>query len=147
MARSARKLHAVDASPKAGAAADSAREPCAYTPDMVQAMQRATVALFARWGVNADEAAILLGGISSKTFRRWRDGEFGRVGRDLADRMSLLLGIHKALRILYREPARGYRWIGAANQTFGGASALEVMLGGGIEDLRRVRSYLDSVRG
>lgn len=70
-----------------------------YTPAMVQAMQRAMIDLFAHWGVGADDAAILLGGISSKTFRRWKDGYYGRVNRDQADRMSLLLGIHKALRM------------------------------------------------
>lgn len=61
--------------------------------------------------------------------------------------MSLLLGIHKALRIIYTDAARGYRWVGAANTVFGGKSALDIMLRGGIEDIRRIRSYLDAVRG
>jgi len=128
-------------------AADRLPETGGYTPAMTRAMQRAMIDLFAHWGVGAEDAAILLGGISSKTFRRWKDGVYGRVSRDQADRMSLLLGIHKALRILYADAARGYRWIGAANTLFGGASALDVMLRGGIEDIRRVRAYLDAVRG
>lgn len=106
-----------------------------------------TIDLFAHWEIGADDAAMLLGGISSKTFRRWKDGDYGRVSRDQADRMSLLLGIHKALRILYADAARGYRWIGAANTVFDGKSALDIMLRGGIEDIRRIRSYLDAVRG
>ena len=57
------------------------------------------------------------------------------------------MGMHKALRILFREPERGYRWIKAPNEAFGGASALEVMLGGELTDLMRVRRYLDSERG
>lgn len=126
---------------------DRLPEPNGYTPAMVQAMQRAMIDLFAHWEVGADDAAILLGGISSKTFRRWKDGDYGRVSRDQADRMSLLLGIHKALRIVYTDAARGYRWIGAANTVFDGKSALDIMLRGGIEDIRRIRSYLDAVRG
>lgn len=111
-------------------------------------MQRAVLALMARWGVRDEDAARLLGGLSVKTYRRWRGGEYGRVGRDLADRMSHLLGIHKALRILFEDPARGYAWISAPNAAFGGRSALEVMVqGGGMEDIRRVRRYLDSARG
>lgn len=106
-----------------------------------------TIDLFAHWEIGADDAAMLLGGISSKTFRRWKDGDYGRVSRDQADRMSLLLGIHKALRILYADAARDYRWIGAANTVFDGKSALDIMLRGGIEDIRRIRSYLDAVRG
>ena len=69
------------------------------------------------------------------------------MSRDLADRMSLLLGIHKALRIIYKDAERGYRWIGAANDLFDGKSALDIMLRGGIDDIRRIRSYLDAVRG
>jgi hypothetical protein len=118
-----------------------------YSPDSVHAMQRAIIALFSHWGVTDDQAAILLGGISVKTFRRWKKREYGNVGRDLADRMSMLLGIHKALRVIYSDTDRGYRWIGANSDVFGGKTALSVMLQGGSEDIRRVRTYLDAVRG
>lgn len=143
-------LQAIEASPIDNSIAsglDRLHDSDGYTPAMVQAMQRAMIDLFAHWKVGADDAAILLGGISSKTFRRWKDSDYGRVSRDQTDRMSLLLGIHKALRILYTDAARGYRWIGAANTVFGGKSALDIMLRGGIEDIRRIRSYLDATRG
>lgn len=113
----------------------------------IRAMQRAIPTLFALWGLTDAEAAILLGGVSTKTVQRWREGAFGRVGRDLADRMSNILGIHKALRLMFSDPVRGYAWIRKPNAAFGGASALEIMLGGGLEDLLRVRRYLDSARG
>ena len=48
---------------------------------------------------------------------------------------------------LYTETERGYRWIKAPNRAFGDRSALEVMLGGQLTDLMRVRRYLDSYRG
>ena len=57
------------------------------------------------------------------------------------------MGIHKALRLLFKEPVRGYGWIKRANTAFGGATALEVMLGGQITDIMRVRRYLDAMRG
>lgn len=118
------------------------------SPEEAAALQRAVLALMERWGVRDEDAARLLGGLSVKTYRRWRLGEYGRVGRDLADRMSHLLAIHKALRILFQDPARGYAWMSAPNAAFGGRSALQVMVqGGGMEDLLRVRRYLDSARG
>jgi hypothetical protein len=57
------------------------------------------------------------------------------------------MGIHKALRIIFSEPQRGYDWIKAPNATFSGKSALAVMLGGELSDLMRVRRYLDAERG
>ena len=40
------------------------------------------------------------------------------------------MGIHKALRIVFKEPQRAYAWVKAPNTAFGGRSALEVMLRG-----------------
>lgn len=118
-----------------------------FSADEVRAMQRAVVNLFQRWGLTEGEASVLLGDMSVRTFQRWKQGRYGRVGRDLAARMSNLLGIHKALRLLFAEKARGYGWIRRPNEAFGGRSALDVMLGGQLTDLMRVRRYLDAQRG
>jgi hypothetical protein len=69
------------------------------------------------------------------------------MGRDSKARLSNLMGIHTALRILFREAPRGYAWVKAPNDAFGGRSALDVMLGGELTDLMRVRQYLDAERG
>ncbi len=111
-----------------------------------QAMQRAVIALFDHWGLTDAEASTLLGDISARTFQRWKQGQLGRVGNDLAARLSNLIGIHKALRLLFAEKARGYGWIKRPNATFGGKSALAIMLGGQLTDLMRVRRYLDAQR-
>ena len=115
--------------------------------DEVQAMQRAFVKLGGLWDITDDQAAVLMGDISVRTYRRWKVGDFGRAGVDTAARLSNLMGIHKALRLLFKEPARGYGWIKRANDAFGGMTALQVMLGGQITDIMRVRRYLDAVRG
>lgn len=118
-----------------------------YSPEENQAMQRAVIVLFERWGLTDAQAGTLLGGISAKTFSRWRKGEYGRLTLDQSDRLSHLLGIHKALRIIFQDPERFYGWVTRENDAFGGKTALEVMLGGHMRDLERVRLYLDSVRG
>jgi hypothetical protein len=71
------------------------------------ALARATVNLFRAWGLSDAEARTLLGGMSARTWARWKDGEPGRIDRDLRMRMAHLMGIHKGLRYLFREPARG----------------------------------------
>lgn len=110
------------------------------------AMFRAVLNLFKRWEVSDAEAAVLLD-LPARTYARWKAGEIGRLGRDGKARLSNLMGMHKALRLIFREPERGYRWIKAANSAFGDRSALEVMLGGELTDLMRVRRYLDAERG
>lgn len=109
-------------------------------------MFRAVLNLFRLWGLTDEEAATLLD-MPVRTYRRWKAGEQGRINRDGKARLSNILGIHKALRIIFREPQRGYAWIKAPNAAFAGQRALDLMLGGELTDLMRVRRYLDAERG
>ncbi|MFW5642301.1 MAG: MbcA/ParS/Xre antitoxin family protein [Roseicyclus sp.] len=118
-----------------------------YTAPEIEAMQRTVINLFARWGVSDTDAAVILGNIAPKTFRRWKVGQYGRVNRDLADRLSHLIGIHKALRMIYAEPARGYAWMQRPNADLDGLSPVALLLRGSMADLVRLRRYLDSARG
>ena len=120
--------------------------PDSITDEEAGAMFRAALNLFRLWGVTDDQAAIILD-LPRRTFARWKTGEIGRIGRDGKARLSNLMGIHKALRIIFKEPARGYGWIKAPNAAFSGRSALDVMLHGELTDLMRVRHYLDAERG
>ena len=126
-------------------------EPRPFVPEPISdaeaaAMFRAVLNLFRLWGVAEDQAAVILD-LAPRTYARWKTGAPGRIGRDGKARLSNLMGIHKALRLIFREPSRGYAWIKAANQAFGGRSALDVMTGGELTDLMRVRRYLDAERG
>jgi hypothetical protein len=116
------------------------------TQDEAAAMFRAVLNLFAKWDLTDDQAATLLD-MPVRSYRRWKAEGPGRISRDGRARLSNLMGIHKALRLLFTEPQRGYRWIRSGNHAFGGASALDVMLGGDLTDIMRVRRYLDAERG
>ena len=120
--------------------------PQPISDDEAAAMFRAALNLFRLWDVTDEQAGTLLD-MPLRTYRRWKAGEIGRMGRDAKARLSNLMGIHKALRLIFREPQRGYGWIQSANDAFGGRSALDVMLGGDLTDLMRVRRYLDAERG
>ncbi len=109
-------------------------------------MFRACVNLFRLWHVSDEQAATILD-VPRRTFARWKGGEIGRIGRDGRARLSNLMGIYKALKVIFSEAGRRDAWVNAPNEAFGGASALKVMLGGELTDLMRVRRYLDAERG
>lgn len=110
---------------------------------------RAFFAIADAWGLRAGEARRLLGDPPESTFYKWKKARDGAPGRDVLERISHVLGIFKALQILFPDPTRADAWIRRANSApaFGGASALERMLGGNVADLYVVRRYLDAQRG
>lgn len=116
------------------------------TQDEAPAMFRAVLNLFGKWELTDEQAATLLD-MPIRTYRRWKAEGPGRISRDGRARLSNLMGIYKALRIIFAEATRGYGWIKTANDAFAGASALDVMLGGELTDIMRVRRYLDAERG
>ncbi|PWL19141.1 hypothetical protein DKP76_00770 [Falsochrobactrum shanghaiense] len=115
--------------------------------DEAGALARTTVNLFRVWKLTDAEACTLLGGMSPRTWARWKEGSTGRIDRDLRMRMAHLMGIHKGLRYLFRDAARGYAWIRKPNAAFGGMSALDLMLRGEIADLATMRDWLNAERG
>jgi uncharacterized protein (DUF2384 family) len=121
-------------------------QPEPITDAEAAAMFRAVVRLFSHWEL-ADEQAAMLLDVSVRTYQRWKAGGPGKINRDRKARLSNMLGIHKALRTIFTDAARAYRWIKAPNRTFEGRSALDVMLGGELTDLMRVRRYLENEGG
>lgn len=111
-----------------------------------EALTRTTINLFNAWKLTDAQARTLLGGLSARTWARWKDGTAGRVDRDLKMRMAHLMGVHKGVRHLFKDATRGYDWVKAPNTAFGGKSALEVMLQGELSDLAVMREWLDAER-
>lgn len=94
-----------------------------YDEDEKLAMARAATALVARWGVPDEMLALLLNG---------------------EGRAAALLGIHRALRCIFADSDRAARWIGAPNEAFDGACALDLMLADSPGGMQRVEAYLDA---
>ncbi len=99
------------------------------------------------WGVKNEAAMVLLGSPSRRTFYNWKAGKVGRLPADTLSRISYILGIFKALDILYANEQLADGWVRRPNRHFGGCAPLDRMLGGDIADLYTVRQYLDGVRG
>jgi hypothetical protein len=113
----------------------------------------AAVRLFLRladaWDLTVDQRRALLGGISRPTYFNWQRGRVGALSRDQLERISLVLGIRKGLRLLFADDAGARRWLAGPNTDipFGGRSPLERMTHGGMDDLYAVRRYIDAWRG
>ena len=110
---------------------------------------RTFLAIADEWQLTVATRRVLLGGIGESTYHKWKLGDVGTPSRDQLERLSLLLGIYKALRLLFSDDATGVRWLKASNTEpdFAGQSPLDRMLRGSIEDLYAVRRYLDGWRG
>jgi len=102
-----------------------------------------------RWKLRVAEQRKLLGDPPESTFYKWKRERDGALARDTLERISYLLGIFKALAILFPQADRADAWLRKPNSapTFGGKSALERMLSGNVADLFVVRQYLDAQRG
>ena len=110
---------------------------------------RLFMSLADRWGLSVDQRRALLGDISRPTYHNWQNGKVGTLGRDQLERISLALGIHKGLTLLFADEASARRWFESPSRDlpFGGLSPLGRMLRGGIDDLFAVRRYVDAWRG
>ena len=108
---------------------------------------KAVFRMFEHWRVSDKEALILLGRPGRSTFYAWKAGRVRRMPHDTLRRVSYLLGIWKALQILYCDTAQADQWVRRANAAFGGQSALARMLAGDVTDLAIVRQHLDAARG
>ncbi len=102
------------------------------------------------WKMDVAEQQAALGGISKQTIYNWRaHPERARLTGDQLDRVSYLLGIYKALHIIFTRPEQADSWIRKLNAAppFGGKAAADLLSSSRMEDLIRVRRYLDGVRG
>jgi hypothetical protein len=101
------------------------------------------------WQLSVTEERGLLGWPPSSTFHKYKSGDAGVLSFDTLTRISLVLGIYKALHILYAESAFADNWLRMpnTNQLFGGRAPLTFVLDSGIDGLFQLRRLLDSRRG
>ena len=112
-------------------------------------LARMVVSLFDHWQVSPSDQALLLGlsPDSRATVARYRKGEPLADNTDLLARAGHLLGIHKALRIMFpHDRDLAYRWVSTPNRRFGERMPLETMKQR-YEGILAVRRYLDFERG
>lgn len=118
------------------------------TPERSRVALKAFFQIANLWSLDAEETRILLGQPHRSTLFRWKKGDVSKsVSHDTVQRISYILGIYKALQILFKSTAQADGWVKRPNDAFAGKSALDRMLGGDVTDLAAVRAYLDVARG
>lgn len=100
------------------------------------------------WSVRDEDARALAGGITNGPYYSWKKQPDRLLDTDVLTRISYLIGIFKALHILYGEKLAD-EWVKLpnTNRIFGRRPPLEYMLRGGLPAMQIVRRLLDSRRG
>ena len=112
------------------------------------AASRAFFRIAHAWKLRDEDARALLGGISNGAFYSLKRRPARSLDQDRLTRISLLVGIFKALNILYsRKLVDGWIQLLNGNPMFGGSTPLAYMLKGGMPAMVRVRQLLDARRG
>lgn len=101
-----------------------------------------------RWKLRDEDARELLGGLSSSTYYEWKKNPDRVLEVDRITRVSYLVGIYKALHILYgARLADEWVQLPNSNAIFGGQTPLAYMASGGLLAMQTVRRLLDARRG
>lgn len=109
---------------------------------------RAFFSLASHWKLRDEDARSLLGGISNGSFYQLKRRTSKTLDQDKLTRISLLIGIFKALNILFSTRlADAWVQLPNTNPLFAGETPLSYMRKGGVPSMIRVRQLLDARRG
>jgi uncharacterized protein (DUF2384 family) len=126
-------------------------------PDLADAATRARLspsaisaffAIVEKWELRNEDAMALLGGTSHGRYYELKKNRKGLLSQDELTRISLLIGIFKALNILFsRRLANQWTTRPNSNPMFNNAPPLELLARGGVPGMIGVRRLLDHRRG
>ena len=106
-----------------------------------------------QWKLTEAERMRVLGQPGRSTYFGWLAKARGGIGLtlpvDVLLRISAVLGIHKALKIVFQTDAEANRWLTTSNDgpLFGGQPPLALITAGTQDGLMLVRRHLDAWRG
>tara|TARA_R110002072_G_scaffold2123_1_gene17773 strand:- start:1692 stop:2105 length:414 start_codon:yes stop_codon:yes gene_type:complete len=107
--------------------------------------------IFESWRLTGAQQMALLGLSNEKTLYNWKNNpERAKLSKDLLERISYILGIYKALQVLFSNPVNADNWMRSINKAelFGERAPIDFLTEEGkVVDLAKVRDYLDNERG
>lgn len=116
-------------------------------PSLSESGLRSFEAIADRWRLSPRERERILG-LPRSTYARMRaKPERAQLDHNAIERLSHVLGIYKALHILFPDDERADTWIDRPSRDFGDAPARERLTSGLVADLAYLRHYLDVARG
>jgi hypothetical protein len=129
-----------------------------HAPNLANELERARLSasalkaflnIAAKWQLSEVQCRGLIGGVASSTFHAWKSNPRAKkLDQDTLTRISLVIGIYKALNIYFNKPLAD-RWITLGNRgpLFAGGAPIEYMLRHGQPGMVEVRRMLDAWRG
>ena len=126
-------------------------------PDLADAATRSRLsppaisAFFAivdKWNLRNEDAMALFGGASHGRYYELKKNRKGLLSQDELTRVSLLIGIFKALNILFSQRLAN-QWTSRPNTNpmFNNAPPMDLLVRGGVPGMIGVRRLLDARRG
>jgi uncharacterized protein (DUF2384 family) len=105
-------------------------------------------AIVEKWQLRNEDAMVLLGGASNGRYFELKKNRKGLLSQDELTRISLLIGIFKALNILFSQRLAN-EWTSRPNSNpmFNDAPPLQFLTRAGVPGMLGVRRLLDSRRG
>ncbi|WP_018915991.1 antitoxin Xre-like helix-turn-helix domain-containing protein [Vreelandella zhanjiangensis] len=111
---------------------------------------KAAVRILDKWRASGEQGEAILR-VSHSTYARARRGDIVEIklDSDQLTRISYLLNIHAALRMLFENPDNLYGFVKMANHNpyFNGRTPLDVMSSGDFATLYETFKRIDSLRG
>lgn len=129
----------------------SVMEGTAHSKSTAATGLKAVVAILEKWGATSEQGAAILR-VSRSTYARAkrRDPEWEvSLDADQLTRVSLVLNIHSALRVIFDNPENLYGFMAMANHNtfFHGRTPLEVMSQGDFVSLYETFKRIEALRG
>ncbi|MEE3156623.1 MAG: antitoxin Xre-like helix-turn-helix domain-containing protein [Pseudomonadota bacterium] len=122
--------------------------PAAAKKDMALVGLRTALNILTKWKTTTEQAGNILR-VSRSTISRARTDKAVSLDEDQLKRVSLVLNIHSALRMLFDNPANvyGFMQMENHNEFFNGRSPMDVVQGGDMIALYETFRRIDSLRG
>jgi hypothetical protein len=112
---------------------------------------KVAVNILEKWGASGEQSTAILR-VSRSTYARAKRGDPGwevNLDEDQLTRISLVLNMHAALRVVFDNPENLYGFMAMPNHNayFNGKTPLELISQGGILPLYEVSKRIGSLRG
>lgn len=109
---------------------------------------KAAIEILKNWGCNAKQSMAILQIKQPSFYRYKKDPSLARLSQDQLTRVSYLLNIHQALKIIFSnsENVNSFMSLENHNAYFEGAKPLDIISSGNFADLHEVAMRIDALR-
>ncbi len=105
--------------------------------------------ILSNWGCSAQQSQSIMK-VSRSSYHKFKaKPETANLTDDQLERVSYILNIHQALKIVFSNPANinGFMTMNNYNDFFAGRAPLEIITSGSFGDLYEVAKRIDALRG